>query len=138
MSGSGQCLHFTSFFNTSWFSAALLIGSSCLLQDYYEKGEYIIREGEEGDTFFIIAKGQVRTQVSEPGYNNGQRDWPQTIINERSVVFPVVMRSGDCDSDHRGLHRTSGNKDTDSRRLLRRKGPHQVQAHLPLEQGWPT
>uniref|UniRef100_A0A3Q3QMY2 Cyclic nucleotide-binding domain-containing protein n=1 Tax=Monopterus albus TaxID=43700 RepID=A0A3Q3QMY2_MONAL len=23
-------------------------------QDYFEKGEYIIREGEEGNTFFII------------------------------------------------------------------------------------
>ena len=29
-------------------------------QDYFEKGEYIIREGEEGNTFFIIAKGEVR------------------------------------------------------------------------------
>ncbi len=29
-------------------------------QDYFEKGEHIIREGEEGNTFFIIAKGQVR------------------------------------------------------------------------------
>lgn len=30
------------------------------LQDYFEKGEYIIREGEDGNTFFIIAKGEVR------------------------------------------------------------------------------
>lgn len=29
-------------------------------QDHFEKGEYIIREGEEGNTFFIIAKGEVR------------------------------------------------------------------------------
>ena len=29
-------------------------------QDYFDKGEYIIREGEEGSTFFIIAKGEVR------------------------------------------------------------------------------
>ena len=29
-------------------------------QDYFEKGEHIIREGEEGNTFFIIAKGEVR------------------------------------------------------------------------------
>lgn len=28
-------------------------------QDYFEKGEYIIREGEEGNTFFIISKGEV-------------------------------------------------------------------------------
>lgn len=29
-------------------------------QDCFEKGEYIIREGEEGNTFFIISKGEVR------------------------------------------------------------------------------
>ncbi|KAK7901684.1 hypothetical protein WMY93_018453 [Mugilogobius chulae] len=33
--------------------------ADCLHVDYYDKGEVIIREGEEGDTFFIIAKGQV-------------------------------------------------------------------------------
>jgi len=27
---------------------------------YYKKGDYVIREGEEGNTFFIIAKGNVR------------------------------------------------------------------------------
>ena len=32
--------------------------SNC--QDYFDKGEYIIREGEEGNTFFIIAKGEVK------------------------------------------------------------------------------
>ncbi|XP_006004993.1 cGMP-dependent protein kinase 2 [Latimeria chalumnae] len=31
----------------------------CLEVDYYDKGDYIIREGEEGNTFFIIAKGKV-------------------------------------------------------------------------------
>ncbi|XP_029687881.1 cGMP-dependent protein kinase 2-like [Takifugu rubripes] len=31
----------------------------CLEVDYFEKGEYIIREGEEGNTFFIISKGEV-------------------------------------------------------------------------------
>uniref|UniRef100_A0A8C7DKT3 cGMP-dependent protein kinase n=1 Tax=Oncorhynchus kisutch TaxID=8019 RepID=A0A8C7DKT3_ONCKI len=38
----------------------------CLEIDYFDKGEYIIREGEEGNTFFIIAKGEVRerTQIS--------------------------------------------------------------------------
>ncbi|KAG7214465.1 hypothetical protein INR49_026896 [Caranx melampygus] len=31
----------------------------CLEVEYYDKGEYIIREGEEGSTFFIIAQGKV-------------------------------------------------------------------------------
>uniref|UniRef100_A0A8B9M6D2 Cyclic nucleotide-binding domain-containing protein n=1 Tax=Accipiter nisus TaxID=211598 RepID=A0A8B9M6D2_9AVES len=30
------------------------------LEEYYDNGDYIIREGEEGNTFFIIAKGKVR------------------------------------------------------------------------------
>ncbi|KAK0397739.1 hypothetical protein QR680_002245 [Steinernema hermaphroditum] len=35
-------------------------------QDYYAGGHYIIREGEKGDTFFVINSGQVRvTQMIE-------------------------------------------------------------------------
>ncbi|KAF4105530.1 hypothetical protein G5714_013192 [Onychostoma macrolepis] len=38
----------------------------CLEIEYFDKGEYIIREGEEGNTFFIIAKGEVLvTQTTE-------------------------------------------------------------------------
>lgn len=29
------------------------------LQDFFHEGEYIIREGATGDTFFIINKGEV-------------------------------------------------------------------------------
>ncbi|XP_033998061.1 cGMP-dependent protein kinase 2 [Trematomus bernacchii] len=39
----------------------------CLEVDYFEKGEYIIREGEEGNTFFIIAKGEVIVTQSTEG-----------------------------------------------------------------------
>uniref|UniRef100_A0A4W4ED88 Cyclic nucleotide-binding domain-containing protein n=1 Tax=Electrophorus electricus TaxID=8005 RepID=A0A4W4ED88_ELEEL len=43
----------------------------CMLAttDYFNKGEYIIREGEEGNTFFIIAKGEVK---STEGYSEPQ------------------------------------------------------------------
>uniref|UniRef100_A0A914WFZ1 cGMP-dependent protein kinase n=1 Tax=Plectus sambesii TaxID=2011161 RepID=A0A914WFZ1_9BILA len=35
-------------------------------QDYYAEGHYVIREGEKGDTFFILTSGQVRvTQMIE-------------------------------------------------------------------------
>ncbi|VDK53954.1 unnamed protein product [Anisakis simplex] len=34
--------------------------ADCLDQDYYTGGNYIIREGEKGDTFFILNSGQVR------------------------------------------------------------------------------
>ncbi|XP_056424916.1 cGMP-dependent protein kinase 2 isoform X3 [Hyla sarda] len=40
--------------------------ADCLELERYEKGDYIIREGEEGSTFFIIAKGKVKvTQSTE-------------------------------------------------------------------------
>ncbi|XP_029962271.1 cGMP-dependent protein kinase 2 [Salarias fasciatus] len=39
----------------------------CLEVDCFQKGEYIIREGEEGSTFFIIAKGQVVVTQSSEG-----------------------------------------------------------------------
>ncbi|XP_068089751.1 cGMP-dependent protein kinase 2 isoform X2 [Hyperolius riggenbachi] len=40
--------------------------ADCLELEHYENEEYIIREGEEGSTFFIIAKGKVKvTQTTE-------------------------------------------------------------------------
>ncbi|XP_054455975.1 cGMP-dependent protein kinase 2 isoform X2 [Anoplopoma fimbria] len=44
----------------------------CLEVDYFEKGEYIIREGEEGNTFFIIAKGEVSFTQSTEGFDEPQ------------------------------------------------------------------
>lgn len=38
----------------SRFSVTLLT-----FQTHYENGEYIIRQGARGDTFFIISKGKV-------------------------------------------------------------------------------
>ncbi|XP_033835639.1 cGMP-dependent protein kinase 2 isoform X2 [Periophthalmus magnuspinnatus] len=46
--------------------------ADCLQVDYYDRGEYIIREGEEGDTFFIIAKGQVLVTQSSEGFTEPQ------------------------------------------------------------------
>lgn len=42
----------------SWIT---LLWSSLSWQTHYEDGEYIIRQGARGDTFFIISKGKVRT-----------------------------------------------------------------------------
>ncbi|NXU49657.1 KGP2 kinase, partial [Turnix velox] len=48
----------------------------CLEVEYYDKGDYIIREGEEGNTFFIIAKGKVRVTQSTADHSQ-----PQLIKN---------------------------------------------------------
>jgi cGMP-dependent protein kinase len=47
-----------------------------LQEDYYSKGEYILRQGSTGDTFFIINAGTVRvTHVSSP-------EAPETTIRD--------------------------------------------------------
>lgn len=37
--------------------------SDVLEECYYQKGDYIIRQGARGDTFFIISKGQVKVTI---------------------------------------------------------------------------
>uniref|UniRef100_A0AAY4EV73 cGMP-dependent protein kinase n=1 Tax=Denticeps clupeoides TaxID=299321 RepID=A0AAY4EV73_9TELE len=44
----------------------------CLDVDYFDKGDYIIREGEEGNTFFIIAKGEVSVTQTLEGFADPQ------------------------------------------------------------------
>ncbi|XP_053730824.1 cGMP-dependent protein kinase 2 isoform X1 [Synchiropus splendidus] len=44
----------------------------CLEVEYFDEGEYIIREGEEGNTFFIIAKGGVMVTQSTEGFAEPQ------------------------------------------------------------------
>nr|XP_025971057.1 cGMP-dependent protein kinase 2 [Dromaius novaehollandiae] len=44
----------------------------CLEVEYYDKGDYVIREGEEGSTFFIIAKGKVKVTQSTAGHSQPQ------------------------------------------------------------------
>ena len=46
------------------------------MQDYFEEGEYIIREGQVGDTFYIIADGSVTITQKLVG-----QDEPQHIRN---------------------------------------------------------
>ncbi|KAJ8285324.1 hypothetical protein GJAV_G00025550 [Gymnothorax javanicus] len=44
----------------------------CLEMEYYDKGDYVIREGEEGSTFYIIAKGKIRVTQSTEGHEEPQ------------------------------------------------------------------
>lgn len=36
------------------------------LQTFYNNGDYIVRQGARGDTFFIISRGQVRVTIKQP------------------------------------------------------------------------
>ncbi|MBN3292837.1 KGP2 kinase, partial [Polypterus senegalus] len=42
----------------------------CLEVEYYDTGDYIIREGEEGSTFYIIAKGKVKVTQRAGSFND--------------------------------------------------------------------
>ncbi|XP_058977254.1 cGMP-dependent protein kinase, isozyme 2 forms cD4/T1/T3A/T3B isoform X1 [Musca domestica] len=41
--------------------------SDVLEETHYQQGDYIVRQGARGDTFFIISKGQVRVTIKQPG-----------------------------------------------------------------------
>ena len=37
-------------------------------EEEFKRGDYVIREGEEGDTFYIVLEGQaIATKVMKPG-----------------------------------------------------------------------
>ncbi|XP_011180229.2 cGMP-dependent protein kinase, isozyme 2 forms cD5/T2 isoform X2 [Zeugodacus cucurbitae] len=40
--------------------------SDVLEETHYQMGDYIVRQGARGDTFFIISKGQVRVTIKQP------------------------------------------------------------------------
>lgn len=40
--------------------------SDVLEETFYENGDYIIRQGARGDTFFIINKGTVKVTMRQP------------------------------------------------------------------------
>ncbi|XP_067828447.1 cGMP-dependent protein kinase 2 isoform X1 [Heptranchias perlo] len=65
----------------------------CLEIDYYDKGDYIIREGEQGNTFFIIAKGKVRVTQTREGDEDPQeikRLGPGEYFGEKALISEDV------------------------------------------------
>ncbi|XP_040898400.1 cGMP-dependent protein kinase 1 isoform X1 [Toxotes jaculatrix] len=42
--------------------------SDLMEETYYTEGDYIIRQGATGDTFYIISKGQVKVTEKKPGH----------------------------------------------------------------------
>lgn len=46
--------------------------SDVLEETYYAAGDYIVRQGARGDTFFIISKGTVKVTIKDPTTNQEQ------------------------------------------------------------------
>ncbi|XP_076126156.1 cGMP-dependent protein kinase 2 [Alosa pseudoharengus] len=77
----------------------------CLEVEYYDKGDYIIREGEEGNTFYIISKGKVKVTQSTEDHSE-----PQVIntlhkgdyFGEKALISDDV-RSANIIADEDGL-----------------------------------
>ncbi|EEB12543.1 cAMP-dependent protein kinase catalytic subunit, putative [Pediculus humanus corporis] len=51
--------------------------SDVLEEAYYNQGDYIIRQGARGDTFFIISKGEVKVTIKQP--NTSEEKYIRTL-----------------------------------------------------------
>ncbi|XP_076284665.1 cGMP-dependent protein kinase, isozyme 2 forms cD5/T2-like [Lasioglossum baleicum] len=51
--------------------------SDVLEETFYNNGDYIIRQGARGDTFFIISRGQVRVTIKQP--DNSEDKYIRTL-----------------------------------------------------------
>ena len=49
-----------------------------LEETHYQMGDYIVRQGARGDTFFIISKGQVRVTIKQP--NTQEEKFIRTLV----------------------------------------------------------
>ncbi|XP_059193259.1 cGMP-dependent protein kinase 1 [Centropristis striata] len=52
--------------------------SDLIEETHYSEGDYIIRQGATGDTFYIISKGQVKVTEKKPGHEE------QTVLSKLS------------------------------------------------------
>lgn len=51
--------------------------SDVLEETFYAYGDYIIRQGARGDTFFIISKGSVKVTIKQP--NTSEEKFIRTL-----------------------------------------------------------
>jgi CRP-like cAMP-binding protein len=88
------------------------------LQTFYTPGDYIIRQGARGDTFFIISKGQVSSVTATELHHSS--------VTELVILTPLACVAGE--SDYKTTKHRAGEVHThpSEGRLLRRKGPSRV------------
>ncbi|XP_046454318.1 cGMP-dependent protein kinase, isozyme 2 forms cD4/T1/T3A/T3B-like isoform X4 [Daphnia pulex] len=58
---------------------------------FYNQGDYIIRQGARGDTFFIISKGRVKVTIKDPG--SAQEEYIRSL--ERGDFFGEKALQGE-------------------------------------------
>lgn len=61
-------------------------------QTHYENGEYIIRQGARGDTFFIISKGTVSFGGTRQWRTRGVLDWLVTPVGTHAESCAIWVR----------------------------------------------
>lgn len=75
--------------NRLCFYLFIFIQFLSLLQTHYENGEYIIRQGARGDTFFIISKGKVSSHLPRPRGSQNPTPASLSLLSQGTDV-PVL------------------------------------------------
>ncbi|XP_078107742.1 cGMP-dependent protein kinase 1 [Sander vitreus] len=78
--------------------------SDLMEETHYSEGDYIIRQGATGDTFYIISKGQVKVTEKKPGHEEqivlsklSERQWfgEKALWGEDVRTLNVVAAAGE-------------------------------------------
>ncbi|TDH13269.1 hypothetical protein EPR50_G00056060 [Perca flavescens] len=78
--------------------------SDLMEETHYSEGDYIIRQGATGDTFYIISKGQVKVTEKKPGHEEqivlsklSERQWfgEKALSGEDVRTLNVIAAAGE-------------------------------------------
>lgn len=92
---------FLTFIDVFWCFAPLSF-VICLPQTHYADGDYIIRQGATGDTFYIISKGQVKLSALRTLHRSSeafrgkdlQSGWQKCQSSDGNVFMMVIIHFG--------------------------------------------
>ena len=63
-----------------------------LVPNFYGRGEVLIRQGEEGDSFFVIQQGRVQVSVTPEG---SSQETPVAVLGPRDFFGEMSLLAGD-------------------------------------------